>query len=82
MPEPVELKGRPAAPGIAAGPLFRLDAEIARRLPTGDAEREREALDAAVARVDRADRSADATADDPRRGASWNSRRRCSPTTS
>ena len=50
MPEPVELKGRPAAPGIAAGPLFRLDAEIARRLPTGDAKREREALNAAVLR--------------------------------
>jgi phosphotransferase system enzyme I (PtsI) len=50
MPEPVEIKGRPAAPGIAAGPLFRLDAEIARRLPTGDARREREALNAAVLR--------------------------------
>ena len=42
MPEPVELKGRPASPGIAAGPLFRLDAEIARRLPTGDPARERD----------------------------------------
>ena len=50
MPEPVELKGRPAAPGLAAGPLFRLDAEIARRLPTGDAKRERDALNAAVLR--------------------------------
>ncbi len=50
MPEPVELKGRPAAPGVAAGPLFRLDAEIARRLPTGDHKREREALNAAVVR--------------------------------
>ena len=49
MPEPVELKGRAAAPGVAAGPLFRFDAEIARRLPTGDTKREREALDAAVA---------------------------------
>ena len=49
MPEPVELKGRAAAPGVAAGPLFRLDAEISRRLPTGDTDREREALDAAVA---------------------------------
>ncbi len=50
MSEPVELKGRPAAPGIAAGPLFRLDAEIALRLPTGDAKRERQALNAAVLR--------------------------------
>ncbi len=48
MPEPVEIKGRSAAPGIAAGPLFRLDAEIARRLPTGDVKRERQALSAAV----------------------------------
>ncbi len=50
MSEPVELKGRPAAPGIAAGPLFRLDAEVARRLPTGEAKREREALNVAVLR--------------------------------
>ncbi len=50
MSEPVEIKGRPAAPGVAAGPLFRLDAEIARRLPSGNAEREREALNAAVLR--------------------------------
>jgi phosphotransferase system enzyme I (PtsI) len=49
MPEPVELKGRAAAPGVAAGPLFRLDAEISRRLQTGDAKRERQALDAAIA---------------------------------
>jgi len=48
MPDPVELKGRAAAPGVAVGPLFRFDAEIARRLPTGNADREREALDAAV----------------------------------
>lgn len=51
MSEPVELKGRPASPGIAAGPLFRLDAEIARRLPTGSAEREHAALNAAVVRA-------------------------------
>ena len=50
MSEPVELKGRPAAPGIAAGPLFRLDAEVARRLPTGEAKREREAFNVAVLR--------------------------------
>lgn len=49
MPGPVELKGRAAAPGVAVGPLFRFDAEIARRLPTGNADREREALDAALA---------------------------------
>jgi phosphotransferase system enzyme I (PtsI) len=50
MPEPVELIGRPAAPGLAAGPLFRLDSEIARRLPSGEPKRERQALNAAVLR--------------------------------
>lgn len=45
---PVELRGRGASPGFAAGPLFRLDVEIARRLPTGDPQREREALQEAV----------------------------------
>jgi phosphotransferase system enzyme I (PtsI) len=51
MPEPVELKGRAAAPGVVAGPLFSFDAEIGRRLPSGSIEGEREALDAAVARA-------------------------------
>jgi phosphotransferase system enzyme I (PtsI) len=49
MSKPVELKGRPASPGVAAGPLFRFDAEITRRLPSGDPRREREALDGAIA---------------------------------
>ena len=65
MPEPVELKGRPAAPGVAAGPLFRFDAEIARRLPTGDAKRERAGARRRGRAGDRADRSADR--DDGRR---------------
>ncbi len=59
MPEPVELKGRPAAPGIAAGPLFRLDAEIARRLPTGDAEARARGAERRGAALDRADRRPD-----------------------
>lgn len=49
MPGPAELAGRPAAPGIAAGPLFRLDAAVAGRRPTGDPIAERAALAAAVA---------------------------------
>jgi phosphotransferase system enzyme I (PtsI) len=57
MPVPVELKGRPASPGIAAGPLVRLDEDIARRLPTGDTVREsaalREAVAAAVKQIER-----------------------------
>lgn len=68
MPAPVELKGRPAAPGIAAGPLFRFDAEIARRLPTGDAKRECHALDAAVAQAIRQIEALTATMDDASRG--------------
>jgi phosphotransferase system enzyme I (PtsI) len=46
--EPVELRGRSAAPGVAVGPVFHLDAEIARRLPTGNADRERVAFESAV----------------------------------
>lgn len=48
MPDPVELKGRPASPGIAAGPLSPIDTEIARRLPTGSVAGESEALREAV----------------------------------
>jgi len=48
MPAPVELKGRPAAPGIAAGPLLRLAADVGARAPTGDAAEERAALERAV----------------------------------
>lgn len=49
VPEPFELKGRPASPGVAAGPLVRLGAALVKRVPTGDAGRERAALEAAVA---------------------------------
>ncbi|HEX3500889.1 MAG TPA: putative PEP-binding protein [Stellaceae bacterium] len=44
-----ELQGRPAAPGIALGPLVRLSASIRHRLPTGDVARERLALEQAIA---------------------------------
>ncbi len=49
MPETVERIGRAAAPGVAAGPIFRLDRARARRAPTGDPARERGDLEAAVA---------------------------------
>ena len=49
MPEPLELKGRPASPGVAAGPLIRFGSAVGRRAPTGNAERERAALESAVA---------------------------------
>src|ERR1700719_2526413 len=44
-----EVRGRPAAPGIVLGPLIRLDAAIGHRMPTGDAVRERQALEQAIA---------------------------------
>ena len=68
MRKPVELKGRPAAPGIAAGPLFRFDAEIARRLPTGDAKRECEALESAVTLAIKQIETLTAAMDDASRG--------------
>jgi phosphotransferase system enzyme I (PtsI) len=49
MPAPIERHGRPASPGIAAGPLVRLSAPAVGRAATGDAEEERTALEAAVA---------------------------------
>jgi phosphotransferase system enzyme I (PtsI) len=49
MPAPLELRGRPASPGLAAGPLIRLDFAAGSRIPTGDRWRERAALEAAVA---------------------------------
>ena len=49
MPPTVELRGRPAAPGIAAGPLVVIGRPVAARQPTGDPARERAALEAAVA---------------------------------
>ena len=48
MPRTVE-SGRPAAPGVAAGPLVRLDRTTAVRKPSGDPERERLDLETAVA---------------------------------
>jgi phosphoenolpyruvate-protein phosphotransferase (PTS system enzyme I) len=44
-----ELRGRPAAPGIAFGPLLRLRATVAARQTTGDAQGERHALEGAIA---------------------------------
>jgi phosphotransferase system enzyme I (PtsI) len=49
MPQTIELTGRPAAPGLAAGPLVRIDRVEAVRTPTGDAAAERRDLDAAIA---------------------------------
>ena len=49
MPTPIELRGRPASPGIAAGPLVRLNSAVGSRIPTGDRSGERAALEAAVA---------------------------------
>jgi phosphoenolpyruvate-protein phosphotransferase (PTS system enzyme I) len=48
MPQAVELRGRAAAPGIAAGPLVRLDRALDLRRRTGDREAERQALAGAV----------------------------------
>ncbi|MCB1494988.1 MAG: phosphoenolpyruvate--protein phosphotransferase [Bauldia sp.] len=46
----VERRGRIAAPGIAAGPVVRLDRpEAGRRNPSGDPARERADLEAAIA---------------------------------
>jgi phosphotransferase system enzyme I (PtsI) len=44
-----ELRGRPAAPGLALGPLVRLGAATHRRQPTGDPQHERRALEQAIA---------------------------------
>jgi phosphotransferase system enzyme I (PtsI) len=49
MQQTVERIGRPAAPGIAAGPLFPVRRAVRRRVPTGDRERERSDLSAAIA---------------------------------
>lgn len=49
MQETVERQGRPAAPGVAAGPIARIDRSAGRRRPTGDPARERADLDAAIA---------------------------------
>ena len=48
MPRTVEQFGRPASPGIAGGPLVRLDRNAVVRQPTGDPARERSDLAAAI----------------------------------
>ena len=45
----IRLRGRPAAPGFARGPLVTLEARERRRLPTGDPLEEESALRAALA---------------------------------
>ena len=49
MLQTVERLGRPAAPGVAAGPLFLVDRAASRRQPSGDATREISDLRAAIA---------------------------------
>lgn len=50
MPAQIELRGRPASPGVAAGPLVRLSGPAADgRIPTGDAAQEGSALKTAIA---------------------------------
>lgn len=51
MQHTVERVGRPASPGVAAGPLVLLGEVRARRMPTGDAARERDDLAAAIDRA-------------------------------
>ena len=48
MPQAVELHGRSAAPGIAAGPLVRLDRAVDLRRRVGDRDEEQRALAGAV----------------------------------
>jgi phosphotransferase system enzyme I (PtsI) len=48
MQQTVERLGRPAAPGIAAGPLVLLDRAVARRLSSGDPAREHRDLATAI----------------------------------
>src|SRR5437879_1011288 len=45
----IRLRGRPAAPGFARGPLVTLEARERRRLPNGDPLEEASALRAALA---------------------------------
>ncbi len=49
MPQAVEHHGRPASPGLAAGPLVFLDRPRETRRASGDPAREREALLSAIA---------------------------------
>jgi phosphotransferase system enzyme I (PtsI) len=49
MPQAVEHRGRAASPGLAGGPLVLLDQPRRTRHATGDADRERADLEAAIA---------------------------------
>ena len=49
MPQTVEHHGRPASPGLAAGPLIFLDRPRENRRASGDPARERADLEAAIA---------------------------------
>ncbi|MCB1501677.1 MAG: phosphoenolpyruvate--protein phosphotransferase [Bauldia sp.] len=65
MPQTVERRGRPASPGLAAGPLVRLEAPRQIRTTSGDPASEQAALTAAVAEaVDAIRTLADATGGD------------------
>ena len=48
--ETMKLRGRPAAPGLAAGPLVHIAGDISRVRATGSPETERAALKEAIAR--------------------------------
>src|SRR5947209_4464782 len=48
MPHAVEIRGRAAAPGIAAGPLCRIDRAVGQSRRAGDRDEERTALADAV----------------------------------
>jgi phosphotransferase system enzyme I (PtsI) len=48
MPRAAEYRGRPAAPGLAAGPLVRLGHVASRRAPSGDVMHEARALHEAI----------------------------------
>jgi phosphotransferase system enzyme I (PtsI) len=56
VPEPLELRGRPASPGLAAGPLIRLDAAPVAPSAAGDVIEEEarlaEAIAAAVTQIE------------------------------
>jgi len=49
MLQAVEYRGRPASPGVAAGPLVKLDPAVGARRPAGEPAREQDDLRAAIA---------------------------------
>jgi len=66
--ETVRLRGRPASPGLAAGPLARIASATAAPRKSGSPQEERAALEGALAAAASelralADRQADAAAD-------------------